>query len=425
VTLPKLDKTGKESRELEPVFNVPPGARASQGRGGAWALRPFVMASDVDAAESPDFVRLATGGDRRFALSGAWTLAASNRLEQKAAQLVNEARGARAVAIDMTSLARLDTAGAFALNRAREELARAGVAAAFAGARREHEILLAETRLQIAAVKAPARENPLFELLADLGQSIVGGLREAARGVSFLGEFVLAIGAILARPQSFRLTSLVYQMENFAFRAIPIIVLINLAVGAIVAQQGIYELLRFGATAYSVDLIGILVLRELGVLLTSIMVAGRSGSAITAELGSMVVREEIDALRAMGLPPIEVLVAPRILALTLSLPLLTFIADMSALFGGLLVAWVYGGISPAAFIFLLQDAIGLNTFLVGLIKAPFMAIVIGLIAAQDGLATVGSAESLGRQVTSSVVKSIFMVIVVDGIFAIFFTVIHY
>jgi len=208
-------------------------------------------------------------------------------------------------------------------------------------------------------------------------------------------------------------------------RSVPLIVTINFTVGAIVAQQGIFELLRFGASTYVVDLIGILVLRELGVLLTSIMIAGRSGSAITAEIGSMKVREEIDALQAMGLSPMEVLVVPRILALTLSLPLLTFVADMSALFGGLLMSWWYGGISPAAFIALLQTAVGLKTFFVGLIKAPFMGLVIGLIATQEGLATSGSAESLGWQVTASVVKSIFTVIILDGLFAIFFTSINY
>jgi len=382
------------------------------------------MATDLEAAP-PDFARLATGEGRRFVLSGAWTLAASGRLEQKTGQLVAQALGARAVVIDLGGVERLDTAGAFALNRARAELAQAGVGGDFAGVRSEHAILLAEMRPRAEPPKPSRRENFLFGLLADLGQSIAGGARDLLRGVSFLGEFVLALGAIALNPKKFRGTSLVYQMENFAFRAIPIIVAINFSVGAIVAQQGIYELQRFGATAYSVDLIGILVLRELGVLLTSIMIAGRSGSAITAELGSMVVREEIDALRAMGLSPIEVLIAPRILALTLSLPLLTFIADMAALFGGLLVSWVYGGISPAAFIALLQVAIGINTFMVGIIKAPFMALVIGLISSQDGLATAGSAESLGRQVTSAVVKSIFMVIIVDGLFAMFFTSIHY
>ena len=205
----------------------------------------------------------------------------------------------------------------------------------------------------------------------------------------------------------------------------PIIALITFLVGSIVAQQGIFQLARFGASAFAVDLIGILVLRELAVLLTSIMIAGRSGSAITAEIGSMKMREEVDALRVMGLDPIEVLVVPRILALVLAMPLLVFLADMAAIFGGMMVAWSYGGLSPQSYLSRLQAAISLHTFLVGLIKAPFMALVIGLIATADGFGVEGSAESLGRQVTTSVVKSIFMVIVLDGLFAVFFTSINF
>jgi phospholipid/cholesterol/gamma-HCH transport system permease protein len=382
------------------------------------------MATEVDA-DLPELTRRETGDARRFALTGGWVLLASRKLEQKAEQIVSQGRGARAVIIDMSGLAKLDTAGALALNRAREELIRAGVATSFENARPEHQILIKETATELPAPPRARPTNLIIDLLADLGFSVVNAFHEAYRGVSFLGEFVVALGHILLRPALFRGTSLVYQIEIFGFRSIPIIVMINLAVGSIVAQQGIYQLGRFGATSYSVDFIGILVLRELGVLLTAIMIAGRSGSAITAEIGSMKMREEIDALRVMGLSPIEVLVVPRVLALTISLPLLTFIADMTALFGGLLVSWGYGGISPAAYLALLPGAIGMNTFLVGLIKAPFMALAIGLISTQDGLLTVGSAESLGRQVTAAVVKSIFMVIFLDGLFAMFFASINY
>ncbi len=382
------------------------------------------MATEIEA-DSPELTRRESAGVRRFALTGAWILRASRKLERKTDEIVSQGRGARAVVVDMSAIASLDTAGALALNRARNELIRDGVAASFEGARPEQQILLEETAIEIPA---PPRAKPtflLFDLLADLGFSVVNAFREAYRGTGFLGEFVAALGRILLRPQLFRGTSLVYQIEVFGFRSIPIIVLINLAVGSIVAQQGIYQLGRFGATSYSVDFIGILVLRELGVLLTAIMIAGRSGSAITAEIGSMKMREEVDALRVMGLSPIEVLVVPRVLALVISLPLLTFIADMTALFGGLLVSWGYGGISPQAYLALLPEAIGLNTFLVGIIKAPFMALAIGLISTQDGLLTVGSAESLGRQVTAAVVKSIFMVIILDGLFAMFFASISY
>jgi phospholipid/cholesterol/gamma-HCH transport system permease protein len=165
---------------------------------------------------------------------------------------------------------------------------------------------------------------------------------------------------------------------------------------------------------------GILVLREIGVLIVAVMVAGRSGSSYTAELGSMKMREEIDALRTMGFDPIEVLILPRVVALTLSLPMLAFLGAMAALVGGGLMAWAYGGMSPDVYLTRLRDAISLTHFKVGMIKAPFMAMVIGIVAASEGMKVAGSAESLGLKTTASVVKSIFLVIVLDGLFAIFF-----
>jgi phospholipid/cholesterol/gamma-HCH transport system permease protein len=164
----------------------------------------------------------------------------------------------------------------------------------------------------------------------------------------------------------------------------------------------------------------VLVLREIGVLLVAIMVAGRSGSAYTAELGSMRMREEVDALRTMGFDPTEVLILPRILALVIAMPVLAFIGAMAALTGGGLVAWGYGGVDPNAFLARLREAISINHFIVGIVKAPFMAFIIGIIACVEGAAVQGSAESLGRHTTASVVRSIFFVIVVDGIFAIYF-----
>jgi phospholipid/cholesterol/gamma-HCH transport system permease protein len=167
-------------------------------------------------------------------------------------------------------------------------------------------------------------------------------------------------------------------------------------------------------------MVGVLVLRELGVLIVCIMIAGRSGSAYTAELGSMKMREEIDALRTMGFDPVEVLVLPRILALIIAVPILAFIGAMAALYGGGLVAWVYGGIDPKIFLSRLHESISFKTFAVGMIKAPFMALIIGLVACMEGLQVKGSAESLGAKTTDSVVKSIFLVIVIDGLFAVFF-----
>jgi phospholipid/cholesterol/gamma-HCH transport system permease protein len=319
----------------------------------------------------------------------------------------------------------MDTAGAWLLDRARQTLTERGVTTDVERLRPEYEILLKEAHFREFEATPPRRGNPLINFLADIGAAIEGVGRDIYASVAFLGDVVAAFGGLLVRPRGFRITSLVSHIEQFALRSVPIIVLINFLVGAIVAQQGLVQLRQFGAQTFTVNLIGILVLRELAVILTSIMIAGRSGSAITAELGSMKMREEMDALKVMGLSPIEVLILPRLMALIISLPLLTFLADMAALFGGLCVAWGYGGISPEAFIARLQTSISLSTFMIGIVKAPFMALIIGLIASVEGLAVQGSAESLGRQVTASVVKSIFMVIVVDGLFAMFFAGMHY
>jgi phospholipid/cholesterol/gamma-HCH transport system permease protein len=234
------------------------------------------------------------------------------------------------------------------------------------------------------------------------------------------GEFGFAFARIVVNPRRFRLTSAVYHLFRVGWQAVPIMVLITFLIGGIIAQQGFFHFRKFGADAYVVDMVGILVLREFGVLIVSIMLAGRSGSAYTAELGSMKMREEIDALCTMGIDPVEILVLPRVIALVCALPILTFLGSMAALYGGGLVAWLYGGMSPATFIARLKEAISVTHFEVGMIKAPFMALAIGIVACSEGLKVKGSAESLGLQTTTSVVKSIFLVIVLDGVFAIFF-----
>jgi phospholipid/cholesterol/gamma-HCH transport system permease protein len=256
--------------------------------------------------------------------------------------------------------------------------------------------------------------------LGDIGRATIGAREDIAAFLQMLGALCIAILGILRRPRSLRLTSLTYQLYRVGWQAIPIVVLITFLIGAIIAQQGIFHFRKFGADSYVVDMVGILVLRELGVLIVAIMVAGRSGSAYTAELGSMKMREEIDALSTMGLDPIEVLMLPRILALICALPILSFIGAMAALYGGCLVAWFYGGMGPAIFLARLHEAVSVTHFEVGIIKAPFMALVIGIVACSEGLRVKGSAESLGKQTTTSVVKSIFLVIVLDGLFAVFF-----
>lgn len=374
---------------------------------------------------TPNFVEKMIGDRLHLVLSGEWTLAYSAQVESASQRLQASAHRALRVTIDLDHVERIDTAGAWLVDRVRADLIAHGIDADYGATGANFALLLSEAKYEKTS-RADPSHGPLFTtLLADVGETIVSVLRNLMGGITFLGEVMHSFGRVLRNPASLRGTSIIFHIEAFAFRSLPIIALINFLVGCIVAQQSIFQLQKFGAATFSVDLIGILTLRELAVLLTSIMIAGRSGSAITAELGSMKMREEIDALRVMGMNPIDVLVMPRILALVISLPLLTFLADLSGILGGMLVSLTYGGISPDVFFARLQSAIALNTFLVGLIKAPFMAMVIGLIAAMEGLATQGSAESLGRQVTASVVKSIFMVIVVDGIFAMFFAAIKY
>jgi phospholipid/cholesterol/gamma-HCH transport system permease protein len=266
---------------------------------------------------------------------------------------------------------------------------------------------------------APAR-NPVLAKFEEIGRSTVGATEDLKVFLQMLGSLFVALFGVLRRPRSLRVTSLVYQLYRVGWQAIPIIVLITFLIGAIIAQQGFFHFRKFGADSYVVDMVGILVLRELGVLIVAIMVAGRSGSAYTAELGSMKMREEIDALSTMGLDPVEVLILPRVIALVLALPILSFIGSMAALYGGGLVAQFYGGMGPPIYIARLHEAVSVTHFEVGILKAPFMALVIGIVACSEGLRVKGSAESLGKQTTTSVVKSIFMVIVLDGLFAIFF-----
>lgn len=375
-------------------------------------------------AQEPE-VKIERAGNKVTAvLSGPWTAEHAREIESLTGEIVAQADRSNLI-IDLSGVQRLDTLGAWVLDRTRHEFGEKGLTSDFVNASQEQHILLDEVAYRGFQGQQKPKRSRFVDFLVDVGQTVAGAGSDLVRGIAFLGELVSAFLRVIVHPRRFRGTAVVNQLEQIAYRGVPIIVLISFLVGAIVAQQGIFQLVKFGATPFVVDLIGILVMRELGVLLTSIMVAGRSGSAFTAEIGSMKMREEIDALRVMGLDPIEVLILPRILALIIGLPLLTFLASIAALLGGGITSWVYGDISPDVFLTRLKAAIAFNTFMVGLIKAPFMAIIIGIIATLEGLAVAGSAESLGRHVTSSVVKAIFMVIVLDGLFAMFFAAIRY
>ncbi|CAM5220891.1 ABC transporter permease [Bosea thiooxidans] len=378
----------------------------------------------VDTAE-PQAILRDDAGRLSVTLAGSWSADRAPRIATLVDEIVARLKSASGARLDLSNVSRLDTLGAYVLNRLKARQERSGVAIEIVSDKPEHAILLGEVRVHDEDAAAGHAHFRLVDVLVDIGKAVVGFGRDMVGGAMFLGEVIVGSASVMLGPRKFRGPSLVNQIELIAFNGAPIIMLISFLVGCIVAQQGIFQLQQFGAAAFVVNLTGILILRELAVLLTSIMIAGRSGSAFTAEIGSMKMREEIDALRVMGLDPIEVLVVPRILALIISLPILTFISAMAGLVGAGLVAWLYGGIGVDTFLARLQSVITWKHFAVGLIKAPFMAFVIGLIASIEGLAVQGSAESLGRQVTASVVKAIFMVIVVDGLFAMFFASIEF
>jgi phospholipid/cholesterol/gamma-HCH transport system permease protein len=360
------------------------------------------------------------GEQLKLAGAGAWIAKNAHRLESQIAGETKRAGKLNRVDIDMAQVERLDTFGAWLLERLVRNFSARGCATQVTGLRQDYRALMEELHA-VKPEEARAHGGPgLSYALAAIGLSVASIGQSLTSMVNMLGALAVTFLRMAGRPHRFRFTSLVHQLDNVAWRAVPIIILITFLIGCIIAQQGLFHFRKFGADVYVVDMVGILVLRELGVLIVCSMVAGRSGSASTAELGSMKMREEIDALRTMGFDPVEVLILPRVAALMIGVPILTFLGSMAALYGGGLVCWLYGGIAPDIFLSRLKEAISLQTFEVGMIKAPFMALVIGVVASVEGLAVKGSAESLGLQTTASVVESIFLVIVMDGLFAIFF-----
>ena len=367
----------------------------------------------LTATPSGDVLELRPGGS--------WTAAYVTTLEALSDAVTAQLDHSKTVKLDMAEVRELDTLGAWLLEKMSRRATSAGHRADVVGVADNYAGLIAEVRQVNRHNPAPVpARNPVVVKVSEIGRAAVDSTEDVAVFLQMLGSLFVALFGVLRRPRSLRLTSLVYQLYRVGWLAIPIVVLITFLIGAIIAQQGIFHFRKFGADSYVVDMVGILVLRELGVLIVAIMVAGRSGSAYTAELGSMKMREEIDALSTMGLDPVEVLILPRVIALICALPILTFIGSMAALYGGGLVAWFYGGMGPAIFIARLHEAVSVTSFEVGIIKAPFMALVIGVVACSEGLRVKGSAESLGKQTTTSVVKSIFLVIVLDGLFAVFF-----
>ncbi len=353
---------------------------------------------------------------------GLWTLRNAARLDAEIRQV--PAPGPRPVHFDITEVKLLDTAGAWTLYRTARDWEAAGARVSIEGGNVDQVALLETVRASDKPFEPTAREGlGVVRLVAHVGAAAEDIAREIVDLIGFFGLVVSSLLRTARHPRRLRVTSLIYHMEEVGVNALPIVGLISFLIGVVLAFQGSSQLQRFGAEIFVVNLVAVSVLRALGILLTAIVIAGRSGSACTAQIGARKVHEEIDAMQTLGLDPIEVLVLPRLLALAFTLPLLAFFADIMGLLGGGLISWLALGIPPGAFVERLNTAVSMWSFWVGILKAPVFAFLIAMIGCYEGFQVVGSAESVGQRTTRAVVEAIFLVIVVDAFFSIFFQII--
>jgi phospholipid/cholesterol/gamma-HCH transport system permease protein len=367
--------------------------------------------AQLDATATPPCLRVA----------GDWTLAHYASLEHAVAAI--KAPLGTETRIDLSQLGSLDTAGASLLAGLLGAARLGDLAHADPGLPAAQRALLQTIGTAMADYKKPTSTrhgNAVVDLLARIGAAMENVWHQQVQLLGFIGLTLATFARTVFHPRRWRVTSLVAHVEETGLDAVPIVVLLTFMVGAVVAFLGSTVLADFGATIYTVDLVAFSFLREFGVLLTAILMAGRTASAFTAQIGSMKANEEIDAIRALGLDPMELLVLPRVLAMLASLPMLTFLAMIAGLVGGGLVCALVLDIPPVMFVNLVKSDIGVRHFLVGLAKAPVFAFLIAVIGCLEGFKVTGSAESVGEHTTSSVVQSIFVVILIDAVAALFY-----
>ncbi len=354
-----------------------------------------------------------------WAISGALHV---RNLSEAAAEL-RQIEGVGDTQLDMAQLGHLDTAGAYLLHKLRARIAASGAQLDFSNLQADHQALIDRVGAampQPDVVQAPRAS--VTDMLEGLGRKVAGAGMFLVELVAMLGLFLARLAYLLRRPSEFRLTALVHHCDQVGWKAVPIVALMGFLIGVVLAFQGSVQLRQFGAEIFVVDLIAISILRELGILLTAIIVAGRTASSFTAAIGSMKMREEIDAMRTLAIDPATALFVPRILALLITLPILGAIANVMGLFGGAMMAWIELGISPGMFMTRLLEDTSVDHVLVGFVKAPVFAMIIGVIGCHAGMQVGGNAESLGAQTSAAVVRAIFMVIVADALFSVFFAI---
>ncbi|MCC5996683.1 MAG: MlaE family lipid ABC transporter permease subunit [Oceanicaulis sp.] len=348
---------------------------------------------------------------------GDWIVDTIAPLDAQLRRLEREAAPGSLV-IDVSRIGRIDTAGAYLLGRM---LTGGGADGAHPGIIGEHPTatrLIVDIRARMVACEPEADiDRSITGVLARIGRSVEGVWAETLDSFAFLGRTVTTGAAVALLPARWRVTSTISLMESVGVNALPIIAVLSFFIGAVVAYMGANLLDFIGFSVFTVELVGIAVLREFAVLITAILLAGRSASAFTASIGSMKMQQEVDAMKVMGLDPYEVLVLPRVFACVIMTPLLTLAAMLSGIFGGMMVSWGAQGISPSFFIVRLQDTVPLDHLMVGLSKAPVFGLVIAIIGCRHGLRVGGDVESLGSSVTTAVVQAIFAVILIDALFA--------
>ena len=349
--------------------------------------------------------------------AGSWTLQGIAPLEQQLEKFSRSEAGP--LIVDGAAISALDTAGAWLLCRTMRQLARNGYTIELQGLRPEHDALLQLIQKHSGEEGAPGTAR--FGILERVGRLVWSHLLQFQGLLSFLGESTIAMLGSLLRPSRIRWRAILYNLQLAGFNALPIVGLLSFLIGVVVSYQGATQLARYGANIFVADLVGLSILREMAPLLTAIIVAGRSGSAYAAQIGTMKVTEEIDALRTIGVPPMDLLVLPKILALAVALPLLTVYADILGVLGGMVMAKSQLGVSYSDFLDRFDDAVKMSSYLVGIGKAPVFAVIIALVGCFQGFRASGSADSVGRQTTVSVVQAIFLVIIFDALFSVIFS----
>ena len=354
-------------------------------------------------------------GEARLRLTGDWTTTALGRLPT---ELSRDLEGRDIASIDTSDLGRFDTAGALALVQASSgRLSKSQWKDRPEAGRIYHMIELLERE----SAPAPKRPSAFVRTFAKIGRGVYDFGGEAMLSLAFLGRLMAAVVEAAKHPGGIRWPAWVSQAERAGLDAIPIVMITNFFIGAVIAFLGANLLTQFGAGVFTVQLVAVSVLREFAVVITSVLLAGRSASSFAAEIGSMRMNQEVDAMQVMGVSPFQALVIPRLAAMVLMLPLLTFVGMISGLFGGMLVTWSELSYGPAFFIQRITEDPMMDTHLmVGLVKAPVFAVVIAAIGCRQGMSVAGDVESLGRRVTAAVVQAIFAIIFLDAVFAMIF-----